>query len=1013
MDGKVRIILTCRDRVWRSNQDVLASFDAYQTLEFNYPEQVKAFIEQWFSPAQGLPQTQEKPENLGEKLFNTLARPENVQIRRWLENPLRLSLLCRLWQQQPQDLPSTRAELYKKLVPEFYQWKAETKATNSEQQQQLNDGLGQLALQALQSKSSEQIPHSLVTQILPEDTPLFRLAIRLGWLQNVGIFTENPHEKYYTFFDTTFQAYFAACAIDDWHFFLNPQQNSYRFFEPQWKQVVLMWLGRSEIPKEEKEALINAAIEFDDKCGYENFYGKRAYFIAAAGLAEFPDCTRANEIISKIVKWGVGGLNYSNSKQKATPPPIAEAARNVLLETDRSRAIALLVKMLETTDNEQLRLQIFKSLETIGKNNADAIAALSQRLDSSSSESFHLQLADCLGIIDPGNLKAIATLTRLLAPDTREDLQQIAFNGLEKIGKGERKTIAALLNLIHAAGFSTTGRRAFECLEIVGRGNSGAIATLVQLIRASEDEGMRRQAAESLEKLDPGNPTAIAVLIQLLKSAKNEEIRKKAVYSLGEIEPGNADAIAALVQLLKTSEDIFVRWIAVSSLGKIGKDSQEAIDALVAIIKSSDRNLLRKEAIDSLVKIQSDHPVAIAALVKLMQYADDEDTRREAAESLSKIDPVNPEAISALSSLLRISYDEFTCRQAADSLGKIDPNNSEAIKTLIRLIHLSQDKDIRFLAAESLGEVGKNNPAAIATIIRLIQSSRDKDTFKQAIKSLGKIGRGNRDAIATLLGLLGSIEDETTRAQIADSLLELLQDRQMMPIVSALRDSFLYKTAVPDIASYKLIWYCAQRLPYSEFHQAWYFRPLPVEPESNRQPDDLFDENEIELKVTETPQIDNSNDSDFFSSLYQAILAKPELSHTVKPIYIDSSQFIDPDNPPIDIYDCMLAQNCPQFEYGVPDTMAKLRLYWNMLRRNGDALSFVLIFYENVADTQRKDFSHEFLEVLSKFDGAICVVSEQSIPKLKHFSPKDPQLVQAILDWIQEQTQDIVADKIS
>jgi HEAT repeat protein/ABC-type dipeptide/oligopeptide/nickel transport system ATPase subunit len=1010
---KVRIILTCRDRVWRTNQNALAGFDAYQTLEFNYPEQVKAFIKKWFNPAQGLPQPQENGENLGEKLFNILARPENVQIRRWLENPLRLSLLCRLWQQQPQDLPSTRAELYKQLVPEFYQWKAETKATKSEQQQQLNDALGQLALQALQGKSSDRIPHSLVTQILPENTPLFRLAIRLGWLQSVGIFTENPHEKYYTFFDTTFQAYFAACAIDDWHFFLNPQQNSYRLFEPQWKQVVLMWLGRSQIAKEEKEDLITSAIEFNDKCGYENFYGKRSYFIAAAGLAEFPDCSRADEIVAKIVKWGFGELNGNNLKQKATPRPIAEAARSVLLETDRRRAIALLVKILETTDSEQLRSQVFASIEKIGKNNADAIAALSQRLDSTSSESFHLQIADCLGTIDPGNLKAIATLTRLLTPDTSEDLQQTAFNSLEKIAKGERKTISALLNLIRTAGFSATGRRAFECLEIVGRGNSGAIAALVQLIRASEDEGMRRQAAESLEKLDPGNPTAIAVLIQFLKSAKNEEIRKKAVYSLGEIEPGNSEAISALVQLLKTSEDIFVRWIAVSSLGKIGKESQEAIDALVAIIKSSDRNLLRKEAIDSLVKIQSDHPVAIAALVKLMQYADDEDTRREAAESLSKIDPVNPEAIAALSSLLRTSYDEFTCRQAADSLGKIDPNNSEAIKTLIRLIHLSQDKDIRFLAAESLGEVGKNNPAAIATIIRLIQSSREKETFKQAIKSLGKIGRGNRDAIATLLGLLGSIEDETTRVQIADSLLELLQDRQMMPIVSALRDSFLYKTAVPDIASYKLIWYCAQRLSYPEFHQAWYFRPLPIEPEIDNQPDDLFDEDEIELEVVETTQTDDTNDSDFSSSLYQAILAKPELSNSIKPIYIDSSQFIDPDNPLIDIYDCMLAQNCPTFEYGVPDTMAKLRLYWNMLRRNGGDRLFILIFYENLADTQRKGFSHAFLEILSKFDGAICVVSEQSIPKLKHFSPTEPKLVQSILDWIEEQTQDVSANKIS
>jgi hypothetical protein len=93
--------------------------------------------------------------------------------------------------------------------------------------------------------------------------------------------------------------------------------------------------------------------------------------------------------------------------------------------------------------------------------------------------------------------------------------------------------------------------------------------------------------------------------------------------------------------------------------------------------------------------------------------------------------------------------------------------------------------------------------------------------------------------------------------------------------------------------------------------------------------------------------------------------------------------------------------------------MAKLRLYWNMLRRNYPDKIFILVFEENVVESERKGFSPVFLESLSKFEGTIGVVTEQPVDKLKQFSPKDPQLVKAIVKWIEEQSQDVLADEIS
>ena len=84
----------------------------------------------------------------------------------------------------------------------------------------------------------------------------------------MGVAAEHPDEPVYAFFHPTFQEYFAACAIADWDYFLNhtphdPTQGTYRIFEPQWKEVILLWLGREEVAKEQKEAFVKALVTFE------------------------------------------------------------------------------------------------------------------------------------------------------------------------------------------------------------------------------------------------------------------------------------------------------------------------------------------------------------------------------------------------------------------------------------------------------------------------------------------------------------------------------------------------------------------------------------------------------------------------------------------------------------------------------------------------------------------------------------------------------------------------------
>ena len=126
---------------------------------------------------------------------------------------------------------------------------------------------------------------------------------------------------------------------------------------------------------------------------------------------------------------------------------------------------------------------------------------------------------------------------------------------------------------------------------------------------------------------------------------------------------------------------------------------------------------------------------------------------------------------------------------------------------------------------------------------------------------------------------------------------------------------------------------------------------------------------------------------------------------SIQIIFIDSSRFIDADNPAIDIYDQILEQDYSAFEHGLPETLAKLRLYWHLLQRNSPEKTLVLLFYDPASDTGKSNLLPHLLESLTKFKGIIGVISTQEASGLSVFSPDDPHLVDTVLQWITQYSQ--------
>jgi hypothetical protein len=566
-----RVVLTCRVNVWDASANALQGFDTYRTLEFSYgdgnkPDRVREFICQWFSKA-------EKPE-LGEPLREKLEEDRHQRIRDLVKNPLRLSLLCQSWYFRQGDLPETKAALYEQFTRAFYDWKVEQFPTTPTQRKELNSALGLLAREAIdKEKSRFGIRESFAISLMGED--LFKLACKLHWLNFVYRDAETD-EKVYAFFHPTFQEYFAACAVDDWHFFLNhvannPAQGMYRIFKPQWKEVILLWLGREEQHlRQQKEIFIEALVKFEDDC--DGFYRLRAYFLAASGIAEFSDCSCSlvDEILVQLIKWGFGSFNDEKKQMQTFLAPIAKGARVALTETVRTRAIDALIELLKTNESHYDIYWVCECLEQIGTGNPQVLTALATVLERAGNEDARYYVAMRLGTIAPGsrNQRAVREIVRLIEKTEDKPLRRILARNLEEIDPGNPRARAELAGVLEKTKDNSRHKDVAQGAVEIRTDNAQMIVKILRVLQTAEDENSRCIAATCLGEIIPGDLRAIKVLLKALETTEN----CFAATGLGEIGTANPLVIAALLKAIETTENTkntFFRFLCIKSLKKI------------------------------------------------------------------------------------------------------------------------------------------------------------------------------------------------------------------------------------------------------------------------------------------------------------------------------------------------------------------------------------------------------------------------------------------------------------
>jgi predicted NACHT family NTPase len=293
-------------------------------------------------------------------------------------------------------------------------------------------------------------------------------------------------------------------------------------------------------------------------------------------------------------------------------------------------------------------------------------------------------------------------------------------------------------------------------------------------------------------------------------------------------------AIAGLENFVRSVHNPFLIWQAAHSLGKVFDPGNSiAIQALINSLELVDRSDLLIKICDSLAKIDpNSNPIAISKLVDTIYRGMRESIRRKAAFTLGKLLLENPQidgnnsllilVIDTLIHTIASATDPSNRLAALDNLRQIAPEHPATEQKLIDNHQTlpSSNRNRRKKIARD-----RNIALAIAELEQKLTNVKNAESQRRYAYQLGKFQPGNPIAVEALLQLMSPSQPSSFYKRTGAYLKEIVLNEQLPLIITTLKD---YGIAVETgdrstltLECYKLLWYCAEQLPYPKFNQIW------------------------------------------------------------------------------------------------------------------------------------------------------------------------------------------------
>jgi HEAT repeat protein len=821
-----RSIVSCRLNVWYVDRQALGvGADVYQMQNFEIAadpaqDMTFQFTQRFFSRVEAdklasdgdlTVEQQQASEIIGQKqallLRQDLLAPGKENVRESVRNPLRLGLLCNIWDAR-QSLPETKAILYGRFVEWFYQWKDNLVHLSLAQRQDLNTRLGELARQGI---DRAQLYFTEAEALVVLGNEGWKLAKEVGLLNSL---VRRGDEYIYGFYHATFQEYFAACSVSDWDFWLPrdhvdfpvpcwaEQQPTYRLFEKRWQEVILLWMGR-DIDSELKEEFLKRLTNFQERT--EKFYYYRAYCLAAICIGEFKLSRQAWSIVQQIVKWVCG--YFDNEKQTLVKCShiITSLAQEVLPLTHREYSISTLLFLFpQSTLDGHGRYLVANALQEIAVRDDKTISVL---------------------------------LSILLDSDSSHDLRNSVLKVLGKVGVRDDKTISVLRSILSLSDLDYSWQYyVAAALGRVDEGNVDAISVLLSML-PQQDSNLQYLESTTFREIAIGDDKAITALVNILsQSDSSDDLKWHILNILREIATGDDKSITALVNILSQSDSSDrLKWMVIVHLGYIAIGDEKAISVLTSLLLEPNLSYTLLSSIpECLVEIAIGNDKAISALISLLSQPGVHNNLKHYDYAISALGEIGMGSIKAHSILLSFlsqpNLDEGIYWGLLTALGKVDVGDSKEV-AISSLLHFISQPDIyddtKSLMISTLGEIAIGDVKTITALLPLLyEQDLWEDVRFNAAQALGQIAVGNVKVIAALLPFLSQPDlDVNLRSSVTLALSEAMTIEMMPMVINQLKNQVATEIESDFEVSgecYYIISQCVQSLSYQEFDTAWY-----------------------------------------------------------------------------------------------------------------------------------------------------------------------------------------------
>ncbi|MFP4338437.1 MAG: hypothetical protein ACLFQP_10950, partial [Halothece sp.] len=441
-----------------------------------------------------------------------------------------------------------------------------------------------------------------------------------------------------------------------------------------------------------------------------------------------------------------------------------------------------------------------------------------------------------------------------------------------------------------------------------------------------------------------------------------------------------------LSQRLKMASPPEIKLTIAGSLGVIANHEPEALQTITTALKelnqSSDNLYLQELSGKILEEIQFCLDFSINILVSLIPLVHCESVL-QIAKWLSDIGYCNHIVINALKEIMMVTLKDngYQIEELEDInysfLGIYwGANNSQKL-TLIEELRdkiLSREYiwyfwfflniDVKeFPSSTVSGTVADELFGMLGQVAELVETPK-------VLQRLIEISKYDQSLVNSIFEEMQE-RLETGYVEIFEGLEEVLYPEILPSIVSFFKEEWDQCDQITEI-----LWHCSKQMSYSDFYDAWCSDYKPIEVKEVKELDFANLPQEIDNYITQP---------------------SPEITEQFRIVYVNTNQFVDPENPTLDIYCEMVNAGCPRSCDRTPKTLSELKAYWK-LEVNQDKRITVLVLY----DPDELGFNLEFLQQLNCFKEAICIISNQDhqYKNLESLSVSDSALLESFVYWL-------------